>query len=97
MKQDIKNESENISNSISSNLINDFSVSGKCTNGINYTFIVPVTKNRSDINFYSENSEFNQASITTNFLTNINVQLFDIDDNILSLNGSEWYMIINVK
>lgn len=63
-----------------------------------YTFLIPVNENRSDIIHYFDNNDFNQIKHQKcKRLSFLNVQLKDQKNREVNLNGSEISMIVEVE
>ena len=62
-----------------------------------YTFLIPIDVNKLYIQNYTDQRYFDQnlyyKNSTRNF-TELNIKLFDQNNNLLDLNGSEWYFVI---
>lgn len=60
------------------------------------TYIVPVDRNRNEIQRYTQHSYYNQSIIINLNIYDMSVKLFDQHFNIIDLNGSDWSIIIKI-
>ena len=62
----------------------------------NYTFIIPINQNRSEVIQYYDNSNFNQIQNVNKTITHLDIIVKDQRNRIIHLNGSEISLLISI-
>lgn len=77
-------------------IIAELGLFGRSTNtNYEYTFIIPVTENRSDILHFNDENNFNQLQrLNGRIVNNMNIILRDQKNRTINLNGSEISILI---
>ena len=77
--------------------IREFGISGKFSDDESFTFIINVEENRGAYNNNKLGEYYQQCTISCDTITDIQVQLFDEDNNLLDMNGGEWYAVLKIQ